>query len=229
MKILKPSPEIKARHLQSLEIFSDLDKTEILMLSEKASMRFWDKSEFLFRRDEAAEKLEILVEGTATVYSILNDGSQKVIHIVSPVTTVGEAACFLGRPFPANCQMTTDGATLCIPRNSLLEFSQQYPDISWKLIGGLYSRLREFKNTVENHSNKSAVSRLATYIIGEARHGKEFILPAKKNQVANFLGLRPESFSRAISQLSSDGAVEFDGNIVTVIDIHRLESFLFPE
>jgi len=226
MKHLKPAEETLLRHLLEIPLFSFLTPDELRPLAQSASMISWDKNEFVFRQGEKADRLSILVQGSASIFIILPDGSQKIIHLINPISMLAEAACFLNRNFPAHCQTSSESVTICINRADLIEFTTKYPEMPWKFIGGLFSRLKEFTAMMETHGQKNAVTRLASFIIGRADSAGNVILPAKKNQIANFLGLRPESFSRALNILISSGAVQSDGAELKVVNSQTLESFL---
>ncbi|MBU1220760.1 Crp/Fnr family transcriptional regulator [Myxococcota bacterium] len=226
MKHLNPPVDTIIRHLAVLPIFSFLSREDLLPLSEKATMISWDKNEFIFRNGEQANRLSILVQGNASIFLILPDGTQKIIHLISSPSLMGEAACFLGKPWPAHCQATSEAVTVCIKRDDLLGFVSSYPEIMLKFIGGLYTRLKDFTHIMETHGQKSAVSRLASYILGKVDASGLAVLPAKKNQIANFLGLRPESLSRCLNSMISAGAISVSGNDIRVIDSDILETFL---
>lgn len=62
----------------------------------------------------------------------------------------------------------------------------------------------------------SAVQRVARWVLEEARDGRAPSLP--RHIVANLLGMVPETFSRALAQLSRRGAIDLTRKLIRVKD-----------
>ncbi|MGD9712484.1 MAG: helix-turn-helix domain-containing protein [Thermomicrobiales bacterium] len=75
---------------------------------------------------------------------------------------------------------------------------------------------------------RSAPQRIGDFIVRltKVRKGEAVIeLPFEKALLANRLGMKPESFSRALTRLRAHG-VSIDRGTVTIADVGRLLSFV---
>ena len=88
-------------------------------------------------------------------------------------------------------------------------------------------RLRELVDEIEQLKAHSAPQRIADFFVkqaGSASGSARIALPYEKALIASRLGMKPESFSRALGRLAELGvAVERDS--VSIADVARLAAF----
>ncbi|MBU1239561.1 Crp/Fnr family transcriptional regulator [Myxococcota bacterium] len=226
MKTLSPSLEIKTKYLRRLHLFHSLSEPELSQIADFSYVRTADRGEILFRQGESARELHILVRGTVEIFFLLESGEKKVIHLLSGPSLVAEAALFMGSPWPADAHILSESLLVAIPRDKIIALTAANPELPWRLMGGMFSRLNEFRNTIENLSRKSAVSRVAVYLLTAAPDCPQIILNAPKNKIANYLGLRAETFSRALRVLVNQGAIAMEEEGIRIMNRSLLESIL---
>ncbi len=227
MKTLSPHDQVKAGYLRQLPLFATLSERELFTMAREVYLRHYDKGEYLFRAQTESTTLFALLKGCVQIFHTLPSGDKKVLHLLSPPTLMAEAAVLLGHPFPADGVATEEVLVFAIPRETLFALSRELPELPWRLMGGLFQRLMEFKGALQMHSRKSAQQRLALYLLGLFPEGaREVSLPAPKKQIANYLGLRPESFSRALKNLVDQGFLTEEEGTLTLLDRARLQQLL---
>ena len=89
-------------------------------------------------------------------------------------------------------------------------------------------QLKMLVEQIEQIKVRSAPQRIADFLIRvtPAREGSAVVeLPFEKSLLANRLGMKPESFSRALRRLRSYG-VTVDREIVKIADVGRLLSLI---
>jgi CRP-like cAMP-binding protein len=226
VKTLKPSMGVAAGYLASLPAFAKLTEDERKLLGSESYLQSYDKGEHLFHMNEPARQLVCLVQGSVRVYRVFPDGKEKVIHLVRAPALIAEAPTFTGGAYPSSADCTTDCVVVAIPREALLGAATRLPELPWRMMAELFSRLREVTHSLEAHSQQSGVVRVASFLIGLG-HGKSAVdLPAAKKDVANYLGLRAESFSRALKVLQKTGAIEVTERQIRIVDRDQLEQVL---
>jgi len=226
MKTLRPQRAALLQYLRSLPLFSQLDPAQLDRLAAHAQLRSYARGERVF--DAGSQPLHLLglVRGALRVQRCLPDGREKVVHLLAAPTLVGEAPTLLGEPLPADGVCTEECLVVAVQRSLLLDVAKQDPEIPWRVVGGLLQRLRQLTGALATHARRSATSRVASYLLGCAQTSTHVALPAAKKDVANYLGLRPESFSRALRGLQQRGALQVEGDSVRVLDRHALERAL---
>ncbi len=234
MKTLRPSAGALRSYIQRVPLFSSCSEEDLETLMPRAMLLQFDRGEHGFLAGEKACRLDALVTGSAQIYRTLPDGSMKTLHLFSPVALLAEAAVFMGIPFPASCVFPEESLTLSFPRAQLIDIVEKDPAFAWRLMGQMYKKLFEFTSVIASHSQKNAVSRVASYLLGfvQSAHPENatvpacVILPAPKKDIANYLGIRPESLSRTFATLEKAGAIRVDGQAITILRSEYLENIL---
>ncbi len=226
MKTLAPTADIKAKYLRRVPLFEELTPEELAGIAAFSMVRTADRGERLLVQGDEARELHVLVRGSVEIFLSLESGEKKVLHLVTGPSLVAEAALFMGSPWPADAHTLSECLFLSVPRDRIIALTTSNPELPWHLMGGMFRKLNEFKMTIENLSRKSAVARVAVYLLTAAPDCPQVILAAPKNKIANYLGLRAETFSRALRALMSQGAIEVGEDQIRILDRGALESSL---
>lgn len=226
MRTLRPQPGVVGRHLARLPAFRDLSADDLAGLEAHALLRSYEKGELLFRTGEQPQALHCLVAGSLRIVRRAADGREKVIHLHTAPVLVAEAPSLLGQPYPADAELQEDALVVSIPRTELAALSKERPELAWRIIAHLFERLRELTRSVAAHTHQSAGERVAAYLLGRADDEGVVSLPAAKKDIASFLGIRPESFSRTLAALQKEGIISVDEQVIRICDTDALRTML---
>ena len=226
MKTLQPNPGVIARHLAALPVFKGLDPGQLDGIAAGSRLCMADKEERLFWTDAPAEILFGVVQGAVRVFRWDADGREKVIHLLKAPALVAEVPVLMGGAFPSDAVCSEDSQLVVIPRRALIEAIRSDPELPMHMLGAAFGRMRELTRSLVTHGQKNAVTRVAAYLLGLSHGSDEVQLPSAKKDVANYLGLQPESFSRALATLKRRGAITVLDRTVQIEDRAGLESFL---
>ncbi len=227
MKTLQPKPGVVANHLASLPVFSVLGPEDREILAQQALLRLYDRAEALFEGGQRADRLFCVVHGAIRVLRRGPGGREKVIHLLEGPALVAEVPVLMGIDYPASADCAEPSTVLVLPRSALIDGFRRDQDLAMRLLGAAMSRMHELTASLAAHGQKSGVLRVASYLLGLAHtQGASLSLPAAKKDVACFLGLQPESFSRALASLRKDGLIEVDDQLVRILDRGGLERLL---
>ncbi len=227
MKTLKPRGGVLAGHMARLPVFSALEERDREQLAREASLRLYDRGEVLFERGQPADRLFCVVHGAIRVLRRGPGGREKVIHLLEAPALVAEVPVLTGIAYPASADCAEPCTVLVLPRPTLQEAFRQDQELSLRLLGAAMARLHELTSSLAAHGQKSGVARVASYLLGLAHtQGDTIILPAAKKDVACYLGLQPESLSRALGTLRKSGLVRVDEQQVHILDRAGMERLL---
>jgi CRP-like cAMP-binding protein len=227
VKTLQPKPGVLAAHLASLPVFSVLGPADREVLAEEAQLRLYDRGESLFERGQPADRLFCVVHGAIRVWRPGPAGREKVIHLIEGPGLVAEVPVLMGIDYPASADCAEPCTMLVLPRSALLQGFRRDQDLAMRLLGAAMARMHELTASLAAHGQKSGQVRVASYLLGLAdSQGAELTLPAAKKDVASFLGLQPESFSRALAGLRKDGLIEVEDQVVHILARSALERLL---
>jgi CRP-like cAMP-binding protein len=189
--------------------------------------RTYARAETVFEQGDPAGGFFCLIDGWAKLYRLREDGEEIVVAIFSAGETFAEAAMFLGGRYPASCEAVSPARILKIDGANLRRAVLAEPQLAFDMLAAAALRLRQLVDEIEQLKGRSAPQRIADFFVklancasGEA----QIALPYEKALIARRLGMKPESFSRALGKLASlDVAVE--GDSVSIGDVARLAAF----
>lgn len=85
--------------LHHFHLFSALDDAQLAYVAREAQLLKVARNDILFHRGDAAHGLFLLLSGQIKLAVNSPQGSEKVIGIIGPNESFGEAIIFLDRPF----------------------------------------------------------------------------------------------------------------------------------
>jgi F420-non-reducing hydrogenase small subunit len=114
----------------------------------------------IFRQDESGDTLYLIQSG-AVEYSYIQGETETVLTILEKGDFFGEMALFGQERRPATAKATRQTRLLPLTRASLLERMQQDPGVALHLLRGLYLRIQNADQQIQQAVEKDEVLRLA--------------------------------------------------------------------
>jgi CRP-like cAMP-binding protein len=219
-----------AHLLANVALFRDLTVEQRAPLAAGSRPEKIDRGEVLFRRGDAAAGMHVVVYGRIKLSFVSASGMEKVVDIISPGESFGEAVMFLGKPHVVTAQALADTLLLLVPKEVVFERIDNDPQFARRMLGGLSRRLHQLVADVESYSTRSGTERLIGFLLrdcgidgtGKSTGVLELQLPVAKGVVASRLNLTQEHFSRILHDLASVGLIEVQGRKIRVLDLERL-------
>ena len=207
--------------LPRIGMFSQLDAGQIDRLAQQCRYRLIDKGEVLFQRGDPPHGFYHVVAGQVKLALSSRDGGEKVVEIIGPGHSFGEAVMFLDRPYPVFAQALMPSELLQVDQAAVFALLEDDPSFARAMLAGMAIRLHTMVRDVESYSMRTATQRVAGYLLEEldAAPGEhELRLPASKQVIASRLNLTPETFSRTLHLLVEQGYITMNGRDIAVLD-----------
>ncbi|MBY0354707.1 MAG: Crp/Fnr family transcriptional regulator [Rickettsiales bacterium] len=216
--------------LKSLSLFAMLADDDIATLLRQSQLKELAKGDMLFLQGEPARNFYIVISGWIKLFRETGDGHESIAGLCSEGDTFGDAVLYKGAHYPFSAQAVEPSKVLCIPEASVKELIEQRDStFAAHIIQAMSQRMHTLELQVEHLSVMTAPQRIGCFLLKlcrrKAEHNVELILPYDKGLVAMLLGMKLETFSRALHQLKPVG-VEVKGAMVTVADIHKLQEYV---
>jgi CRP-like cAMP-binding protein len=214
--------------LRSTPLLSGMPQDAVLGLVGSVSPRAYEKGAVLFHQGQPAGAFFVVLDGWVKIYRTTPDGLEVVLHIFKRGETFAEAAMFLGGRYPASAETVSTARLLRIDGNAFRTRIREQPELALSMLAAASYQLKFLVEQIEQIKVRSAPQRIAEFIMRliEAREGRAVVeLPFEKGLIANRLGMKPESFSRALAKLRSMG-VTVDREVVEIADVARLATFI---
>ncbi len=218
--------------LANLPLFRELSDEQRAPLAASVRMQRVERGEVTFRRGDPCHGMHIVVYGRMKLSFVSAAGVEKVVDIIEPGASFGEAVMFLEVPHVVNAQSLTDSLLLFLPKNVVFEQIESDAKFARRMLGGLSRRLHQLVADVEAYSTRSGTERLIGFLLRDCARAPETAveavaelevqLPVAKGVLASRLNLTQEHFSRILHDLTSLGLIEVQGRKIRVLDIERL-------
>ena len=208
------------------QLFGGLSEEYIAEIEKIAVDKNYNKGDVIFYDGDEGEGFYLVVAGSVSVYKLSPEGKEQILHIVKEGDTIGAVPVFSGKSFPANARAISKSHLLFFDRKKFIQLIANKPSLTMNILALLSTRLREFTIQVENLSLKEIPGRLAAYLLylAQEQGNKDLIkLNISKVQLANLLGTRPESLSRALGNMKSKKLLEERGANIRLINRGLLE------
>jgi len=221
--------ETQARDLITrFPMFHDLSPAYIERLLSEIKLVSLSRGEVLFNRGERASGFYILAAGQIKLGFSSAQGTEKIIDIVTPGKSFGEAIAFLDRPAPVTAQALQTSTLILIPRKTLLSILHEDPGVACSMLASLSVRMHHLVNSIESISLLSGTQRLIGYLLqlNSLTPGASTVtLTSTKANIASLLNISPETLSRIMQKLTEAGLIAVYGKDIDILDMDALRNF----
>jgi len=150
--------------------------------------------------------------GNVKIYRTLPGGATAALYLFGPGELFGFLPFLDGRPYPATAEAVDDVRARAMSRGEFLKALREAPDVAMPLFSFLGRRLRDAFDRIGLLSARGALPRVAAALAALLREGDRgtatiVSLPVPSGEFARALGITPESFSRAVTDLAEAGVI----------------------
>ncbi len=215
------------RLLGQVPLFSRLAAGELQALATLAHYRSVERAERVLAQGDHPLACYCVLSGFVKLVVQANTGEEKVVGLVGPGETFGEALLFCELASPVSAIAVEAGRLLAFPREPLIEALARSPGLALRMLGGLSRRLhllvRELETQTVEPAGERVVRWLLSRVVGEGPTAK-VRFEVSKATIASLLGVTPETLSRVLGHLSARGLIRVHGPEVEILDLPRLRS-----
>ena len=222
-----PEPDV-ATLLSELTLLSRLDAGRLARIAGRCRRRSLDRGESLFHRGTPCHGFYGVIAGMMQLSVSNADGIEKVVEIIGPGETFGEAVMFLGRPYPVDAFALAPTGLLMIPTEAVEELLADDPGFARAVLASMASRLHTMVNDIEMYTLRSATQRFVGFLARElgarldSPEPQPVTLRPTRQVLASRLGLTPETLSRVMRDLADRGVVRVEGRRIIVLEPRAL-------
>lgn len=214
--------------LSRVPMFQELSPEQLGVIAAETHERRLSRGEMLFQKGDVAKGFFVVVMGQLKLAFPSVQGNEKVVQILGPRQSFGEAVMFMDRPYPLFSEAITDALVLHIGRNAIFSLLANDTSFARRLLAGLSQRLHSLVQDVESYSLRSSMQRVIGYLIQHCPQESdcsgvlEINLPTSKQVIASRLNLTPETLSRIFHDLTDRSLISVQGKVITILDMQRL-------
>ena len=214
--------------LAHVPMFRGLSPENLSRIAAGTTLVHAERGEILFQRGDPCTGFHYVAYGQVKLAIGTPAGAEKVIEILGPGRTFGEAVMFTANIYPVGATALADTLLVHVRSQALFAEIERDPQLARRLLAALSVRLHMMVRDVEAMTLHSASQRVIGYLARLEDEGGEqgaATLPAQKSLVASSLNLTPEYFSRILHDLAADGLVRVDGRRIEILDPEGLRAY----
>ncbi len=220
-----------AQILRRITLFQELSQEQIDQLASQTREKRLQKGEMLFQKGDSPRGFYAIVYGQMKLAFPSATGNEKVVEILGPQQSFGEAVMFMDRPYPVFAESLADTLLLHIARQAVFDMLETDASFARRMLAGLALRLHSLIRDVESYSLRSSTQRVIGFLLQRINHNDDesgdiqIDLPTSKQVIASRLNLTPETLSRIFHDLAGAKLISVHGKHVTVHGAKRLREY----
>lgn len=215
-----PREHLEEGVIARLPLFQHVSRPHLDEIAHHARTLYYRRGQCVARRGEPVPGLLAVAYGMVKLTLRGATGTERVLRLVGPLQTFGEAVLLLQQPLPLDAVAVVDTRLVLVPAQPLLALLDSDARFARSLIASLCQRMHALVCDFEATTMHGATERLAAYLesLAASRGAARVILPAAKKLIAARLGMTKETLSRALHELAQAGLVSVAGREVRLLD-----------
>lgn len=212
--------------LSRVPLFNSMRQEELDRIALGTTEVRAERGEIIFQRGDPCVGFHVVLYGQIKLSFTSAQGAEKVIELVGPGQSFGEALMFMGSPYIVSSQAMADSLLLHVSKQAIFREIENDSAFAVKMLAGLSQRMHSLMSDMESYSLRSGTQRVVSYLLKDRAGdtGAELTLPVAKAVLASRLNLTPEHFSRIMADLSTQQLIAFKGRKVTILDEEKLRA-----
>ncbi len=196
---------------------------ELRTLVASRKIRQVKKKQILYYDGDQPQGIYLVLEGSIKTIKLAEDGRELMTGLFKADDYLGVTAVLLDENFTETAEATEDASVCLLPKDSILNLVNRFPDVGSQFIKILSHNLREKEEQLMELAYHSVRKRLAQTLV---RLSKQSADPAQfkvsREELASMAGIATETVSRTMTDFKDEGLIEKKGSQIQVIDINRL-------
>jgi CRP-like cAMP-binding protein len=203
-------------------------ETDVLREFQSAPRRI-ERNREIVAEGRKYDGLQVLIEGVALRYRVLNDGRRQVLNIVLPGDLIGFPGCFFESALYSIASLG-DCTVSAVPFSRFLGVSETHPRLGAVIFWSLSCEAAMYAEHLIGIGRRSALERVAHFLlemltrlqaIGLAGE-RSYRLPLTQELLGDALGLSVQYVNQTLRQLREEKLVSVERQQVTITNLDAL-------
>lgn len=207
-------------------IFNHLDDEKLDEIMCTIKTAHFDKGETIYRPGQQSDSLYIVSKGKIRIYRLSESGKEQLLRILQPGDFTGELALFRQSVHESFAEAMADTDVCMITRDDLQRFLLKYPTIALQILTEFSDRLGRSERQAARVATERVETRIAQYLaecVNEQGESLTIALPMSRKDLASYLGTTPETISRKLTELETQGYIQqMSGRKIKILDLEEL-------
>ena len=206
---LEAEVETIYNRIKLLPLVKNIGSGVLKSILHHARITVHDKGSIILHQGETAKRVYFVLEGWVKLYKNTAEGEEAILQIIGKNEMLLGTNHFENGPCPFSVRSITKIKLLSAPVNVVRDHILRHKDL---MLHSLYLATRHTQKLMSHFEQltlRSATQRVGWYLLNLALEtgldGRPINLPFDKSLVAAWLNIKPETFSRILQLLKSNG------------------------
>lgn len=219
--------------LAEQSLFAGLDRASVESIARGGWTIGEGRGVLILNRGDYLEGMFAVLSGRLKLYMLSCNGDERVLRVIRPGESFGEAIMFNAIPSPVFVETLSPVQLGYFPRPVITEALTRNPSFTAAMLQGMSALMRELIQDLETCCLHTAMQRTVGYLLREADASPPphiaVELPAPKAVVASTLNISAETFSRELHRLQGEKLIEIDRRTIYLRDRDTLAALVTGE
>ena len=211
--------------LRNSPLFTKFTESQLDLIYRHSKLVDLDAGQVVFCQGQEINHFYLVLSGMIKLYHLSPDGQEKVIEFMRAGEVFAESIMFVDEQhYPANTAALVPSEVLRINARFFKRLLQRSPETSLIFLSEMSLKLHKLIHEIDAITLHTGTRRLAHYFLQTSLHlGECFELDTPKNMIAARLSIKPETLSRIIKNMSTQGILSVNSSSVTIHDKSKLQ------
>jgi CRP-like cAMP-binding protein len=214
----------------NIALFSNCDSKTIENFIEQSSILSFEKGKVIFVHGEPAQRFFIIMSGWVKLFRETLEGTQAVLDILTHGHIFGEGSIFYDDAYEYSAEVIEDLKIISVPLSLLKSEISSNPKIAVSMLSMTSKRRQQQDKELEHLVIQNAPQRIGCFLlrlVDQKKDGPVTIdLPYDKTLLAARLGMKPETFSRALVKLKEETGMRVKGSSIELDSKQHLAEYV---
>ena len=215
------------RHaLDQAPLFREMPEPVRAALAAAATLRRWRSGEYLWRAGDPGDNLQIVTDGLVLIGTMGPEGEEVVLHVVARGECMGEPSIYAPyRDRQTDARAVSRTTVVHIPGERVRPVLEASPEAMRLFVRRVSEICRAHARRVAATAFHDARGRLARVLLDLLEHhgvpaarGRRIGVVLSQRTLAGLVSVRRESVNRLVGQLESEGVLQLDRGVITVLE-----------
>jgi CRP-like cAMP-binding protein len=215
--------------LRRAGIFQGVDPEAVEALAKEFKTVEAPRGTTLFNEGDPGDSLYIVLAGKVKLGRRSPDGRENLVAVMGPSDQFGELSLFDPGPRTATATVVTDARMAILPKEALVAWVKDRPEIAMQLLRVLGRRLRRTNTMLADLIFVDVPGRVAKQLLqlaqrfGSLEGGQLRVThDLTQEELAQLVGASRETVNKALADFASRGWLRLEGKSVVILDRERL-------
>lgn len=216
--------------ISSIAIFKDLTTKQLTYLQKIAKIHHYKKGALFFNSSQFPKKFFYILTGAVKLFRESLDGSEVIISILDNRHYFAESFIFSTAETPYQAKTLVPTQLITLPIKGVKKIIYENSQIALMLLKDSFKVRQQLIQENEHLIIQTADQRIGYFLLkicnSKNKKNVQLRLPYEKNILASRLGMKAETFSRALLKLSKRCHIQLKGNLLFISNIEEIKLYV---